>query len=209
MALDNYSNLKAAIKDWAHRSDMTDLRLDDYISLAEAEMYSHPEHPIRIRQMEARATAVTSTSERFLALPEGFIEMRRLKLRLSGRDKDISFLAPEQLNPSGVSGTPVFFSVTSQIEFDRVPDSDYTIEMQYFRRLTGLSDANPVNDILSEFPGIYLHGALYNLFKWSTETEQAAIHKSEFYSAIRGANKNSKKGRYGPAPAIRTEGTTP
>ena len=101
------------------------------------------------------------------------------------------------------TGRPRFFTVIgNEIQLDRVPDSAYTLEVQYFRKATPLSDTNLTNDILTNHPSIYLFGALTALFSYSQDTEQHLKYNEMFISAIKGANKADKKGRYGPAPAM-------
>ena len=129
MALNNYSNLKGSIITWSHRKDVVPL-LDDFIEIAEAEMYGNSTQPIKLRSMETRSTATADTASRFLALPNRFLAMRRLSTVTSSGNTDIVYMAPEELQVPGVSGLPRFFTVTTQLEFDKVPDSDYTIEMQ-------------------------------------------------------------------------------
>tara|TARA_Y100000310_G_scaffold345726_1_gene468879 strand:- start:2255 stop:2884 length:630 start_codon:yes stop_codon:yes gene_type:complete len=209
MALDTYANLKISIRSWSHRGDMTDALIDDFIDMAESEMYNNAVEPLRIREMESRATASLSTSDRFLALPDLFLAMRRLKLNLSGGDCDVKFQAPDQMVILGTSGIPRFYTVTSQLGFDRVSDSAYTGEMQYYKKLTALSSANTTNDILTNYPEIYLNGALSYLHRFTQDIENAEYYKTLFYTAIKGANKSARKGRYGSAPFIRTEGSTP
>lgn len=209
MALGNYAGLKDSIKTWSKRKDANNAIIDDFILIAEEEMYGNPTSPLRLNTMDTRATASASTSERFLALPSGFMAMRRLKLNLSQGDCDVRFMAPDQLNLQGVSGIPRFFSVTSQVEFDRTPDSAYTVEMQYWARPTALSDSNTTNTVLDNFPTIYLYGALWALWQYFSEEEISEYYYAKFMTAIKGANKLHKDGRYGSAPRIRMEGVTP
>lgn len=208
MALDTYLNLKAAIIDFSHRSDVAD-KIDDFILLAEEAMYANPDFPLQLRQMETRATATLSTSERFLALPSGFITMRRLKLNLDQGDCDVRYVAPDQMIIRSGGGIPRFFSVSSQLEFDRVPDAEYTIDMQYFAIPTGLSSSNTTNTVLTNHPSAYLYGCLWALFGWANDDVQEAKYLAKFLGIIDGINKRYKQGRYGPAPAMRTEGPTP
>ncbi len=104
---------------------------------------------------------------------------------------------------------PTQFTVTSQLEFNRVPDSAYDIEMQYISDFTPLSDAAPTNQILTDHPTIYLFGALWALNNWAEQETVAARYYQQFNAAIKGANKRAKIGRYGPAPVMRVEGCTP
>jgi len=212
MPLDNFSNLKASIKRRSKRNDISEDDLADYINQCESEFYNNPSAPLRVRAMEARATASASTSSRFLELPDLFLQMRRLKLNDpygGGGDTDISYYSPEQMPLSGLVTIPRFFTVTTQLEFDSVPDQAYTVEMQYVNKLAGLSDSNTTNTILSDYPNIYLFGSLWALFQDFMEQDVAEYYYSKFIQAIQGANATDQAGRYGPAPRIRKEGYTP
>lgn len=208
MALANYSDLKAAIQDFSHREDVS-TRIDDFIKLAEEAMFSNPDFPLHLRQMETRSTASASTSDRFVALPTGYLSMRRLKLNLSQGDCDVRYVAPDQMIIKSTSGIPRFFTVTSQVEFDRVPDSAYTVEMQHTAIPTGISSSNTTNDILTNHPGAYLYGSLWALYGWANDSTQEQKYLDKFLGIIAGINKRYNIGRHGPAPAMRTEGSTP
>jgi len=207
MALNTFSDLKASIIDYSHRNDVAS-KIEDFILLAEEAMYANPDFPLQLRQMETRAEATTG-ADRFLALPDGFITMRRLKLNISGESCDVQYMAPDQMFIQGASGRPKFFTVTSQLEFDRVPDSTYTVDMQYSAIPTPLSSANTTNIVLENHPSAYLYGALWALFGWANDDAQEAKYLVKFLGIIAGINKRYKKGRYGPAPKMRIEGATP
>jgi hypothetical protein len=212
MPLDSFSNLKASIKRRSKRNDVSEDDLADYINQCESEFYNNPVSALRIRAMEARATASVSTSSRFLELPDRFLQMRRLKINDpygGGKDTDVDYYTPEQMPLSGLVTIPRFFSVTTQLEFDSVPDQEYTIEMQYIKKLEALSDTNTTNAILSDYPNIYLFGALWALFQDFIEPDMAEYYYGKFTQAIQGANATDQAGRYGPAPRIRKEGYTP
>ena len=209
MALNSYTNLKDAIRTWSKRKDAVDALMDDFILIAEEEMYSNPENPLRLNAMDTRSTASTSTTSRFLALPTGFLQMRRLKLNLTQGDCDVRYMAPDQLNLQGVSGIPRFFTVTSQLEFDRTTDSAYTVEMQFWAKPTALSSTNAANTVLTNFPTIYLYGCLWALWMYFKEEELSEFYYNKFMNGVKGANKGDKTGRYGSAPRIRLEGVTP
>jgi hypothetical protein len=81
--------------------------------------------------------------------------------------------------------------------------------MQYWAKPTPLSDANTTNTVLTNFPTIYLYGALWSLWQYYSEEEKAEYYYNKMINAVRGANKQDKGGRYGPAPFIRMEGFTP
>lgn len=216
MAIDSYAGLKDAVRRWSKRLDATDAIISDFISLAEEEIYSNTVSPLRIKEMDTRATATVSTTERFLRLPLRFIEMRRLKINAQtsttpgfAHDVDVRFRAPDQLVINSNAGAPGFFSVTSQLGFDRVPDRAYVIEMQYFAKEEALSDTNTTNEILDRYPSIYLYGALWSLWQYYSEEEKSEFYSSKMRDAIIGANKTEKRARFGNAPQIHKERNHP
>ena len=200
MALDSYDNLVKSIIDWSHRNDLG-VKIPDFIQLAENEMYSNDAEPLKVRSMAVVSTALTAGE--YIELPPDFESARSVRLVTNDNGGYLTYQAPEQMFKSVATGRPTFFTIIgNELQFDRVPDSDYTLEFQYFRKATPLSTDNQVNEILTSHPKIYLFGALAQVFTYSQDTEQLAVYQAKFYSAIRGANKADKKGRYGPAPSM-------
>ena len=199
MSLSTYIELKQEIIDWAHRGDI-DLRVETFIKMAEQEMYANPDEVLRIRGQETRSTA--TTDGKYLALPDDFQSIRSLLITTSGGNVELLPKAPAQLVTEPTVGQPCFFAVTSQIEFDRIPDSNYGVIIQYYAVPAALSDTNATNTILTNFPNIYLFGALSAANTYANNNEEAAINYSSFIRSIKGANKKDKMGRYGPAPAM-------
>lgn len=209
MAFNNFSNLKADIQRRSKRNDVSDADVEGYIQQAEAEMYNNEHAPLRIRAMESRQRASASTSSRFLALPDDFLEMRALHIVADSGNADVKYMAPELMYVSGASGKPQFFTVTSQIEFDKTPDSAYVVEMSLLTKLTALSTSNTTNSVLTQSPNIYLFGALWALFNDVQEYDISQMYYERFIGAIKGINKTDKRGRHGPSPKMRIQGYIP
>ena len=162
---------------------------------------------LRIRDMETRSTA--TTSGRFLSLPQGFLEMRRLRMVSGSQYYELIQSTPEGMYVTADSGMPKLFTVTSQLEFDRTPDSTYSVDMQYYARPTALSSTNTSNSVLARHPSIYLFGSLWALYQWSLQEDKSEYFYQKFMAAVMSANREDKKGRHGPAPAMRYGGPTP
>ena len=65
-----YSELKAAIAEWAHRSNVPAATIDLFIDLAEAEFN------LRLRCVEQETVAALACTTKYTELPTGFLEMR-------------------------------------------------------------------------------------------------------------------------------------
>ena len=200
----NRASLKQAIENWSHRTDLSSV-IDSFIQLAENDI----DKRLMLRTNELRATATMDTTSRFLALPERFLKMRRLTLVNGSLNYEIEYRGTESMTVQDAAGRPRYFTVTSQLEFDRVPDSAYTLEMSYFSQLTPLTETNTTNNVLSDYPDVYLWGSLVQLSIWERDTEQLQIFQSKYDLAIDHANKQERKGRYGTAPRMMKEGSTP
>lgn len=207
MAISTFDELVTAVIKWSHRSDI-DLLIPDFIVLAETEMYNNEGWQLETRDMGITSTATTDGKR--LELPPNFEKARSVRLQTGNGLCDVKYQAPSQLLSQPATGRPRFFTVIGdQIEFDRVPDSDYTIEVQYYKKPDPISPTNQTNSVLTEHPNIYLFGALHQVFMYSEDDQEVVKWFSKMQSVIRGANKAAKKRRFGPAPAMRVEGATP
>jgi hypothetical protein len=199
MALTNYDELVKAIETWGHRDDLNVL-IPDFIKLTEVAMYNNSREPLAIRDMESIQTTTTDTGK-YIALPDNYESAR--SVRLSTVYGEIRYRAPEQLTRLRDTGQPRFFTIIgNEIELDRTPDDEYTLEMQVYVRPDAISADNQTNSVLTNYPNIYLYGALTQFFAHAQDDQQAAKYESAFVGAIQGANKAQKKGRYGPAPSM-------
>ena len=198
--LDSYDNLVKEIIDWSHREDLG-VKIPDFIRLAENAIYSNEVAPLTIRSMETITSSVTTGQ--YTDLPADFESARSVRLVTGDNGGQLIFQAPEQMFKQVASGRPSFFTIIgNQIEFDRTPDSNLPLEIQYFRKEPSLSTTVQTNTILTNHPSIYLYGALAQAYFYLQDSEQAQKYTQLFISAIKGANKADKKGRYGPAPSM-------
>lgn len=205
MAITTYSELKVAIQNWAKRSDITTL-VDDFIDLAESDLWQR----LRIRDMETEATLSSSTSVRTVALPSAFLQARRLRIdRTDLDDVVLQYETPMSLRVVESAGMPLRFTITNQIELDRVSDQVYTLKLQYYASLTALSNSNTTNAVLTRFPMVYLYASLFHYAQWAQDDLLIDRYAMLAEGAINSANAADRKGRYGPAPGIRIMGATP
>ena len=76
------------------------------------------------------------------------------------------------------TGKPSFFGIHEEIEFDVVPDAEYSAEMIYYCKLTALSDDNADNWILTNAPDLYLFGALSAAEPFLDNDERVTLWKT-------------------------------
>ena len=207
MALASYDDLVKSVINWSKRKDIQEL-LPDFIALAEYEMFNNAETQLRIRETETVSTA--SADARYLALPPNFEKARSVQLETGSGYCDVVFQAPEQMNRLSSTGQPRFFTIVgTELEFDRVPDSSYTIQIQYYKKPDPITKINQTNIVLTDYPNIYLYGSLHQAHLWLEDIEETVKYAGKFQDAIKGANKADKKARFGPALSMSAKGVKP
>ena len=209
MALANYTDLKQKIIDQSHRNDL-DLQIDDFIQLAETEMLANPSGALKMNESEVVATALASTTSRFTELPPGFQMPRSLQIDVGDGTLFVKFKAPGQMKIVTGVGQPSYFTVNAnQIEFNIVPDSEYLITSTYVSSFTPLDSDNPVNEVLTKYPNVYLYGCMAQVGSFIVDATIEAFYYQKFFAAIKAANKSEKNIRFGPAPYMTVEGRNP
>lgn len=216
MPFSTFTELSKSIGLWTKRGTSLDLLIPDFIKLAEDEMYNPAKipgrvvTPLKLKQLEKTSTAPTTTTSRFIALPDDYASMRGIRLDINNESDFLQYRAPQQLIRFDDTGRPCFFTIIgTQIEFDRVPDEVLTVEIQYYGKDAPLTKLAPTNFVLTNHPTLYLYGALAQAFLFVGDGEREADFRAKFIGALTGANKADKDGQYGPAPVMRVEGSTP
>jgi len=208
MSLDTYANLKASIQTWSHREDVGGI-VDDFILLCETEMYSNADVSLRVRDMVQTSVGATNTSDRYEALPTGYLSPRRYDFEISGYRPTIDYITPASMVIRDGSGVPSVYTITDQIEYDVQPDQIYVTNMIYYGKVTALSSSNTTNAILTNHPNVYLYGSLWALSQWANNDEDIMKYRALFISAISGANRADTAGAMGVATQKRNRGRNP
>lgn len=203
MATD-YISLQAEIADYLARDDLA-TAIPGFIRLAEQRL----NRELRVRQMEAITPAsgtgalATEAGGQYLALPTGFLEMRRLILLGSGGGP-LSYLTPQDLAVTygtTSSGVPKHYSVIGgNLAFGPVPGGVYGLEMVYYAKIPALSDAAPANWLLADYPDLYLYGALLEAQPYIMNDERIQIWMGMFDRAIAAVKGEDARARWNGAP---------
>lgn len=157
--ISTYSELQTAITNWLKRSDLSSFTAD-FISIAEARIARE----VRAQIQEQRTTASLSTTSAYINLPSDYVEQRALWLSSTSPKVKLEYLVPEAFferypDSDADADEPVAYTIIGdEIRFGPVPDSAYTVELWYFKRLTALSTS--VNTLFTNNPDLYLYAAL-------------------------------------------------
>lgn len=204
----NYATLKQEVADWLARDDLGD-KIVRFIDLAESDIAKE----LRVRGMETTASLTVSTSP--VALPTGFLGMRRLYVDVTGDLREITYLTPERFYNSRISqevGNPTAYTIEgNNIIFAPKPPvtAPATVKMLYIKPFTHLVNDTDSNNILSNYFEVYLAGALKFGFKYLRDNDEAAVWKQKFDDSIAQLNRNANRERFFNTKLIRTGTPTP
>jgi hypothetical protein len=172
MAISTYSELRATVADFLNRDDLT-ATIPSFISLAEAALNRR----LRSPEMVTRAT-VTIDAE-YENRPADWMETIRYQVNTNPITV-LEFVTPEeaiiQKTKFSAAGTPMFFStVGTQFQHVPAPDDSFTGELMYYARISGLSDTNTTNWLLTANPDIYLYATLVQSAPYLKEDERIGV----------------------------------
>tara|TARA_A100000171_G_scaffold28325_1_gene26464 strand:- start:217 stop:846 length:630 start_codon:yes stop_codon:yes gene_type:complete len=200
MALDTYSNLKTTIANYLNRSDLT-ANLGDFIILTEARL----NRELRVREMVNTDTSITTSSgTQSYSLPSGYLEATTV-IYQSDPFCTLRFISNtdfyNKYNTSQSKGKPTFFTIVGdQILLGVTPDSSTTLQINYYKTLTTLSDSNATNTILTNYPELYLYGSLAEAAPFIMQDERINTWGNLYKEALKNANETSSRGSTTSSP---------
>ena len=196
MAFTTYSDLKTSVANYLNREDLTAV-IPDFITLTENRL----NRDLRVRVNLIRAETTTTSGTDFYNLPTDLIEIRNITYDTSSRSYALEYLSPESLSREfGIytSGIPrAYTNLGKDIKISPVPDGAYTININYFKKLETLSDATTTNNILTEFPDLYLFGACMEGATYLNDTEQLQRLMGLYQQVLGDVKAAEESARYG------------
>ena len=207
MSIGTYSELQSAIADWAAREDLT-ARIPDFIMLTEKAMGFRK---LRVKEQLTPVVGYVSATDDTIAFPSGgFTEVHEAKVTgtwtgTSGsevvtatddyapmeRISDIA-LRSQYRASSGVPGYFCDMPDNSGWQFWPV-GANYQVTVWVYGKVPALSDSAPTNQILTEYPHLYLYGALAEIERYlKTPPAQSQGWGQDFAGAIEAANRATK-----------------
>lgn len=195
MAIQNYTDLKGTFADWLDFDDLNNID-DTLVALAESRI----SREVRVRDMIKRSVTSTNAGSRYVQLPNGFLEMKRLVL-YTNPIRNLKQVTTDQIyGKFARQGVPSCFALHEELELNTAPDSEYELEMIYYAKITPLSDANPTNTILQNHPDLYLYAGLASSESYIGNDERMVVWE-QLYNKIRDdINQNHRVGQYKAGP---------
>lgn len=207
MAIATYGDLRTAIANWLARSDLT-ARIPEFVALTESAITygvrgpngAFLVEPLRIRAMETLADVTISAQT--TALPSNYLASKRFYLDVDPH-RQLEFIPPVDFwrrAETNHTGQPRYFTIEGEnFIVAPSPDTTYTGKQLYYKKFTGLSADSDTNTLLTQHPGAYLFGALYEASCYVQDIEAAQGYLQRFSSVINGLNAADSSDRHSGA----------
>ena len=172
MTISTYTELKAAVESWLHRSNLT-ANVPDFIRLAESRL----NRKLRLRAMVSMESLASVIGSRNVTIPAGFLEPLGLWITHETRQEPLRFVASESLPYEIGNGEPKYWTIQGlNLAFERPADQVYTLTLRMYKSFN-LSDASPTNWLLTNYPDIYLYGTLLEAAPFMRDKENIGMWK--------------------------------
>jgi hypothetical protein len=208
-----YAGLKAGVLAWLARTGdaLLDARFDDFLLNCERRMYygfavDEPASPmrsdaLRIPEMEAvdAAFALTSGS---VAQPAGFLEL--ISACNNSLNAPLDIVSQRTLDGYGtqsLGGTRLIAVSGTNFRFLDAPSSG-TATLRYYRKLATPAGST-VNDILTNYPDVYLYGCLVEAAIFTQGETEAQRYLQLYNASVAGLNARTQRITGSAAPVIR------
>lgn len=195
MALSTYSELQATVANYLNRDDLTTL-IPTFITLTENRL----NRELRVRANMVRATTTTTAGQAFYDLPSDLIELRNITYDNNSQSHALRYLSPESVSReygTVTSGQPkAYTNLGNDLKLTPTPDAAYTISINYYSQLRSLSDSVATNDVLAEYPSLYLFGSCLEGAIYLNDTDQTNRFGSVFQKALDDVQRAEEAARY-------------
>lgn len=200
MSLDTLTNLKTAIQNEADIDDTAFTNaIDDFILRAEVKV----NRKVRLREMEQLAyktyTAnATTIEDRRVSVPSDYVEIISLWSKVAtGTDSTFArrnYVSPVHM-PEYYDSSELVWTLRKEIEFNIAVSQDHEVMIHYLKRWDLANEATGKNWLLTNYPDVYLYGALAESEMFMVDDKRVAGWKGLFEQALGELELLSDRGR--------------
>lgn len=195
MSLADYAGLKASIAAWLKRADLA-AQIPSFVALAEARIA----RDLRLRAQLVEGSALTVPGVSTVGLPAGWLEFESLQVAGYGRLDPAPADASEDRYACEPAGRPRDVAVRgAALRLWPTPDDVYTLNWSFYRRFE-LTDASPMNWLLTNHPSIYLWASLAEAEPFVVNDPRAVTWEAKYQADAEKLRVSDDRARFGGTP---------
>lgn len=178
MAISTWTELKAAVASWSHRSDLTTI-IPDCITLAEARMNDM----LVLKNMESDEPLTLTLNQNYVTLPTGFVSPLAFWLVVTSERLPLQMVLPQALPYYSTAAQPSFWAVdATNVRFECPADSAYSAYLRCIKQ-SNLGASVATNYLLTKRPDVYLAGSMVEVAKYLRNPALLATWEPKFLQA--------------------------
>ena len=176
--LTTYTELQAAIASRLHRTDLT-TQIVDYITIAEKRIIRQ----LQLTEQETETVLTAVISSRNLTLPTDFSAPIALYLTTYLPRISLEYRLPQDMQVFSDNGPASYWTIDGAvIKTDTPADQQYTYVLRYVASFNIASTST--NSLLTNYPELYLYGALIEAAADVRDNELAQVSATRFAQAL-------------------------
>ena len=188
-----YSDLQTTIANWLHRSDLSSV-IPSFITQGEAALNRN----LLLTDMLERTPATAPTSDRYIDLPDGMLEMLEIKNTSVEPVEKLKYVPPDQIvnhYPSDLTSTqrPEWYTIKDKIELNCISDDTYSLEILYYKKLDIATDNT--NWLLTNYPDAYIYASLVPAAVYIGSPDKAVVYQAKMNEIISEINRKEIRKR--------------
>lgn len=177
MAVSNFTEIKSAVANWLHRTDLT-ANIPEFIELAEWRLA----RDLRISPMIVSSSVTVAAAGSTGTLPTGMMEIANVRIS-SGAE--LHFVPIDTIDRVTGSGVPWAYSIQgSSVLVSPSWTAGGTLTMMHYQKPTALSDTALTNAFTTYCPDALLYGALMEAAPYLIDDTRIAIWKGYYETAV-------------------------
>ncbi len=185
MTYNEIINLALAYSD---REDNTEIsnKMAKFIKMVEARL----NRVLQTLDMSSRAYTVMVEDQERYGLPTDFLSIRSIRIVDADTGvarKTLQYVNPEQmanLYDNGDTSGYYYTIVSNSLHIKPTHNSDYKLEVDYYKKLTALTSTNTTNWISTTHPDCYVFGLMVEINAYVKDKETAALWEDRYKTAI-------------------------
>lgn len=187
--LSDMNALTDAVAAYMNRTDL-DVAMGSFISIAEAQIALDLRHYMMVKPYQV----ITDTGD--FEVPDDWLEWDRL----ASNGYALDYIERPGFYDTYQYAQNRFYTMVGNACIVGLPPKNpptpaptWTINATYYQRIAPLSDAAPVNWLLTRYPHIYLYACLVSACQYVKDDQRATAWGAQYKTAVDDLNSNSYK----------------
>lgn len=181
MSISTYAELKTAVANWLHRSDLSSVA-SDFVALGEWKI----NRMLRVSAMEADLNVVIAAG--VAALPADYVSMKFAYIDgtpTQGMNRKTAEWILRNFPSRAADTKPRNYARQgTNLIFGPYPNSAYTVKGVYYKRLPPLSDSNTTNYFTASAPDLLLYAALLEAAPYLKGDERIPVWQAKYTEVL-------------------------